>query len=141
MSEGETILITGGSGFLGTWLANAAFAQGLELLGLDIVAPRRPEIWAGFAMQSCDRANFATLVRGRKLKSVFHLAGSASVPESITNPVADFTSLLPGTIELLVFLARHQPEAHLVLFSSAAVYGNPAQLPIDEAAAVLPVSP
>src|SRR5947207_4946294 len=103
MLERETILITGASGFLGTWLAEAACAQGLELLGLDIVAPRRPDLWAGFAMQPCDRADFVSLVGARKLHSVFHLAGSASVPESVSNPVADFTSLLPGTVELLVF--------------------------------------
>ena len=141
MSERETILITGASGFLGTWLADAASAEGLELLGLDIVAPRRPDLWSGFAVQPCDRADFSSLVGARKLHSVFHLAGSASVPESVRNPAADFASLFPGTVELLVYLAREQRNAHLLLFSSAAVYGNPAHLPIKESASILPVSP
>lgn len=141
MPEPQTILITGASGFLGTWLAEAARAQGLELLGVDIVAPRRPELWAGFAMQTCDRADYAALVGSRKLSAVYHLAGGASVPESVQNPAADFASLLPGTVELIVFLTRAQRDAHLLLFSSAAVYGNPAQLPVVETAPVEPISP
>lgn len=141
MPERETILITGASGFLGTWLADVAHQQGLELIGVDIVAPRRPELWSAFAMQPCDRADFPALVGVRKLRAVFHLAGGASVPESVQNPAADFASLLPGTIQLLVFLARERPEAHLLLFSSAAVYGNPAQLPVAETAPVAPISP
>jgi UDP-glucose 4-epimerase len=136
-----TILITGAAGFLGTWLAEAAHQQGFELVGVDIVAPRRPELWRGFAMQSCDRANYAALVGGLKLNAVFHLAGSASVPESVKNPSADFASLLPGTVELLVFLSRLQPNAHLVFFSSAALYGNPVHLPVSEDAVVAPISP
>lgn len=141
MPERETILITGAAGFLGTWLADAAHQQDLDLLGVDIVAPRRPELWAGFAMQSCDRADYGALVGGRKLRAVFHLAGSASVPESVRNPASDFASLLPGTLELLVYLGRAQAAAHLVLFSSAAVYGNPACLPITEDSAIAPISP
>jgi UDP-glucose 4-epimerase len=141
MPDHGTILITGASGFLGTWLADAAHQQGFELLGVDIVAPRRPELWRGFAMQSCDRANYTALVGGLKLSAVFHLAGAASVPESVKNPAADFASLLPGTVELLVFLSRAQPDAHLILFSSAAVYGNPVRLPVREDAVVAPISP
>lgn len=141
MPEPKTILITGASGFLGTWLAETAHQQGFSLIGVDIVAPRRPELWSSFAMQSCDRADFAALVGDRKIHSAYHLAGSASVPESVRNPTADFASLLPGTVELLVFLSRFHREAHLLFFSSAAVYGNPTHLPISETAVVAPISP
>jgi UDP-glucose 4-epimerase len=139
--SGNSILITGASGFLGTWLGEAAHAQGCELIGVDIVAPRRPELWSGFAMQTCDRADYAALIGSRQLGAVFHLAGGASVPESVQNPAADFASLLPGTVELLVYLSRAQRDAHLLLFSSAAVYGNPVQLPVAETALVAPISP
>ena len=56
------------------------------------------------------------------------------------NPAADFASLLPGTVQLLVFLAREQPTAHLLLFSSAAVYGNPEAMPVCESFLPQPLS-
>lgn len=141
MPERDYLLITGASGFLGTWLADAAHQQGFGLLGVDIVQPRRPEIFSAFTTHPCDRADFGSLVGGRKLRAVFHLAGSASVPQSVENPLGDFASLLPGTVALLVYLGRCQRDAHLLFFSSAAVYGNPARLPIDESASVAPISP
>ena len=141
MPEPEAVLITGAAGFLGTWLADAAHRHGLAVIGVDIVAPRRPDIWSAFAMQSCDHADYAALVGSTRLRTVFHLAGGASVPESVKNPAADFAGLLPGTVELLVFLAHAQRDAHLVLFSSAAVYGNPSHLPIAETAPIAPISP
>ena len=111
------------------------------LLGVDIVAPRRPELFTAFATHPCDRADYSALIGGRKLTTVFHLAGAASVPQSVENPVGDFVSLLPGTVTLLAHLGKFQKDAHLILFSSAAVYGNPKQLPITEADELSPISP
>lgn len=141
MPEREYILITGASGFLGTWLADAAHAQGFGLLGLDVVDPQRPKIFSGFTTQRCEKADFPALIGDRKLHSVFHLAGGASVPQSVDDPVGDYNSLLPGTVALLGHLARHRRDAHLVLPSSAAVYGNPTSLPVKESAAINPISP
>jgi UDP-glucose 4-epimerase len=59
----------------------------------------------------------------------------------VKNPAADFASLMPGTVELLVFVARAQRDAHFLFFSSAAVYGNPAHLPVSETALDAPISP
>lgn len=141
MAPTKTMLITGASGFLGTWLAEAAHAQGFTLLGVDIAAPRRPELFAAFSMHPCDRVDYASLFADYQVSVVFHLAGAASVPQSVENPVGDFASLLPGTVCLLAYLTKHHPEVHLVMFSSAAVYGNPSQLPIRETDPLRPISP
>lgn len=141
ITDRDFVLITGASGFLGTWLANDAHERGFGLLGIDIAPPQRAEIWTDFRTHLSERADFAALVGTRRLHAVFHLAGGASVPQSLENPIGDFASLLPGTIALLVYLARHQPGAHLVFFSSAAVYGNPARLPVSEMDPVAPISP
>ena len=137
----KSLLVTGASGFLGSWVSEVAHAQGYELLGVDIVAPRHPEWFAGFSMHPSDWVDYGSLVDGRRLSGVLHLAGAASVPQSVENPVGDFASLLPGTVSLLAYLAKHQPGAHVVLFSSAAVYGNPQRLPISEEDEVAPISP
>ena len=73
--------------------------------------------------------------------AVCHLAGGASVPASIGNPYGDFSSLLPGTARLALFVAKYFPEAKFFLFSSAAIYGNPTSLPIKESSDPVPVSP
>jgi UDP-glucose 4-epimerase len=141
MAEREHILITGASGFLGTWLSEAAHEQGFGLIGVGSAAPRRPEIFSAFVREHCANVDFGALVGARRLRTVFHLAGGASVSRSVENPVGDFASLLPGTTALTVYLMRQQREAHLILFSSAAVYGNTTKLPISETAPVAPISP
>jgi UDP-glucose 4-epimerase len=141
MPEPRGVLITGASGFLGTWLSNAAYDQGFELIGVDRVAPPRPEIFSAFATENCERTDFAALVGSRKLDAAFHLAGGASIAQSLENPLGDFETLLPGTVALLIYLGRHQRDAHLVFFSSAAVYGNPSTLPVPETAPAKPISP
>jgi nucleoside-diphosphate-sugar epimerase len=77
----------------------------------------------------------------REVNAFFHLAGGASVPDSVQNPYRDFSVSVPGTVRLLTYIAKYQPSARLVFFSSAAVYGNPGVLPIEETAEVAPISP
>ena len=137
----KTILITGASGFLGTWLADAAHHSGYTIIGIDLRAPFKPQIWANFATSSCETTDFAELLQGETVHAVCHLAGGASVAASVSDPYADFSSLLPGTARMALFIAKAQPKARLYLFSSAAVYGNPMSLPITETTQVLPISP
>lgn len=137
----KTLLITGASGFLGTWLADAAYDSGYKIIGIDLRAPCKPQIWANFATSSCDTTDLVELLKGETLYAVCHLAGGASVAASVNDPYADFSSLLPGTARLALFISKVQPQARLYLFSSAAVYGNPKRLPIGEGSEVLPISP
>lgn len=141
MKSNKVLLITGGSGFVGTWLADEAIKAGYTLIGVDLRGPHKPEIWSAYATASCESVDFEALLKGVKLAAVCHLAGGASVPASVSDPYGDFSSLLPGTSRLALYLAKAQPQARLFLFSSAAVYGNPVSLPIAETAAVTPISP
>lgn len=136
-----TILITGAAGFLGTWMADECHKKGFDLIGIDLRVPFEPQIWSNFSTSSCATADFEQLIAGKKLLAVLHLAGSASVGFSVSDPFSDFASLLPGTARLALYLARHQPQARLFFFSSAAVYGNPLVLPIKEEAPIIPISP
>jgi UDP-glucose 4-epimerase len=55
---------------------------------------------------------------------VFHLAGGASVGQSTADPRGDFDLTVSSTVEVLEYLRLHNPSAHLVYISSAAVYGE-----------------
>jgi len=134
-------LITGASGFIGSWLADAARETGLELFGIDLQTPSKPQIWADFITGACENVDFDRVFGEQHIDLVFHLAGGASVPASVRDPFSDFSSLLPGTARLVAHLIKRGSRPHLIFFSSAAVYGNPEKLPISEDHPLKPISP
>lgn len=72
---------------------------------------------------------------------LIHCAGRASVPLSMTDPSTDFHSNTAATFETLNALRKSAPHCRFVLLSSAAVYGNPSRLPVNESAPPSPLSP
>lgn len=141
MTTRSTALVVGASGFLGSHLAVQLRDAGCELYGVDLAAPRDSQLWAGFAQGPADAVDYRALLAGRPLDACFFLAGSASVAASLRQPYADWSALLPGLAYVLDYLREHQKTAHLVYYSSAAVYGEVQQLPVRESAACAPISP
>jgi len=137
----KIILITGASGFLGTWLADELFEAGYELIGIDLRLPLKPEIWSNFVTASTDNADWETLLHGNDIFGVCHLAGGASVPLSVNDPYSDFANLLPGTARLALYLSKHHSQAKFIFFSSGAVYGNPKSSRCNEETLASPISP
>lgn len=137
----KKVLITGASGFLGTSLAEACAKEGALLFGIDMRPPSDATIWSVYTINGLEGSDVEDLFYNNTFDIIFHLAGGASVAGSVVNPVKDFNSLLPPTLKLLQLVSKFSPSAHLVLFSSAAVYGNPTKLPVSESAAIVPLSP
>lgn len=137
----KKILITGASGFLGTFLATECAENGAILFGIDIRPPLNPSIWQGFTVMGIDSPEVVEMFSNNTFDIIYHLAGGASVGESVANPEKDFNSLLPASLKLIQRINTYCPKAHLVLFSSAAVYGNPTEFPITENSVIKPVSP
>lgn len=133
--------MTGASGFLGSYLAEACRVRNWELIGVDPHTPAAPELWGRFAHTAIVDADFAGLLEGRRISRCFHLAGSAAVSMSMAEPWTDFASHVPGTAKLLDYIKSAQPDCHVVFFSSAAVYGQPERLPVSETQAARPISP
>lgn len=122
------VLITGASGFIGGSIASAAAA-----LGHEVISTGRLSIEG--------RAALVHLIDTTAPDVLLHAAGSASVAGSLASPRRDFESAVDTWSSVLeaVRLAKVRP---LVLFpSSAAVYGNPAHLPVAEDTAAAPISP
>ena len=131
-------LVTGANGFVGSALARAARAQGWSVTALV----RRPV--PGLAgVRACDysTSSLAEALKETKPEFIAHAAGSASVAGSLEDPAADFTSSVALTQRLLEAIRQSGVRAKLVFMSSAAVYGNPASLPIAETAPPAPISP
>jgi UDP-glucose 4-epimerase len=142
MRRGPFVLITGAAGFLGSHLARVCADAGYSLIGVGRHQPAEPEIFSHYIEADIDKVEWSGLIRATPPVACFHLASTASVPASVKEPLADFARVLPTTGRLLHALsgvATVRPR--FVFFSSAAVYGNPKALPVDENAEVRPISP
>lgn len=123
--------VTGGMGFVGTWLRAHLQEQGDE-----VVAPRN-----GFDITDPPVVRKAMAAAGPD--AVYHVAGLAHVGRSWEEPEEFFRVNAEGTLHVLEAARRCDPVPTVLIVSSAEVYGNvaPAQLPLDEDTPFRPVSP
>src|SRR3989338_11311219 len=132
------IVVTGGSGFVGTHLCNLLADNGHSVRIIDI-APPPLGVHAEFVRASIlDLPRLQRLVAGAD--AIVHLAALVDVSASMQDPFSDFSVNLAGTINVLE-AARHSGVEKVAYASSAAVYGNPQTIPIDETHPTAPLSP
>lgn len=138
----ERVLITGASGFIGQHLCRYLTSRGYHVIACTTSPERVPQDanLTTCAMHLPDSA-LQGVLRVQRPAWVIHCAGSASVPESFRNPGDDFQKNVVVTEALFAAIAAHSPDTRVIFLSSAAVYGNPAQLPIDEQTPTDPISP
>lgn len=84
---------------------------------------------------------FESVVAEYQPRVCVHGAGCASVGLSLDDPAGDFRGNTALVFEVLDVLRRNAADCRFLLLSSAAVYGDPASLPVTEAHAVRPLSP
>ena len=87
-----------------------------------------------------DRRRITQAMRSHGTEAVFHFASRIQVGESVTNPRLYFTSNLGASIALLESTLE-AGVGHFILSSTAAVYGRPVHVPIDESHPTEPVNP
>jgi UDP-glucose 4-epimerase len=135
------ILITGSRGFMGSSLGRMAARAGHHLFGIDLSGqPERD--WVGKYLRadlSC--ADLAPVIREFRPDAVFHAVGPASVAASFNSPMEDFRIAVLTWSHLLDCVRRSGHRPLIFLPSSAAVYGNPSQLPVKEEGIIAPISP
>jgi UDP-glucose-4-epimerase GalE len=141
----DTILVTGGAGFIGSHIARAAAEAGSRVIVLDDLsgAPDWPALPSAIELvrgDVADRKLVEELIARSSVTAVVHLAGKICVGESVVDPAAYFDHNLVRLIALLDVVRVVGPRA-FVLSSSASVYGTPTASPITEHARYAPVSP
>ncbi len=138
----KTVLITGVAGFLGRYVARHFVREGCRVIGLDDVPPENVQLHGvAYHRMQLPSSVLAEVLRAAAPDVCVHCAGRASVGLSMTDPAADFRGNAALTFELLDALRQHAPRCRFLLLSSAAVYGNPATLPVAEDQPVAPLSP
>lgn len=137
------VLVTGGAGFIGSNLVDALAAAGHECGVIDDLstgkeANLRPDAW--FRRMDILDAAFGDAVAEFGPDAVVHLAAQASVSASFREPARNHAVNVDGT-RLVARAARACGARRLISASSAAVYGEPAELPLRETAAKAPTNP
>lgn len=133
------LLILGSQGFIGRHLADDAIVRGWSVVGCDLIeAGATTYPYHKISLLSGD---FEQLFVGNQYDFCINAAGSGSVPFSLTHPLSDFEANVSGVIHVLETIRRYNPTCGYLHISSAAVYGNPVQLPIEESAVLSPLSP
>jgi UDP-glucose 4-epimerase len=137
------IFITGGAGYIGSHVVKALGEQGHELLTYDNLSTGNA--WAVLygklvVGDLSDEPTLRKVMGDFKPDAIMHFAASIVVPESVTNPLKYYRNNTANTIRLLD-AARENNINNVIFSSTAAVYGIPERVPVDERASVAPINP
>ena len=140
------VLITGGTGFLGRYMARHLAREGHEVRSTffhdpaRVVPPARPDadrVHLDMRNGPDVRAAFEAFLPD----VVYHFAGQAYVIPSWEDPTATFDVNLTGTLHLLEAVRHVRPRCAVAFAGSGTEYGEPEQIPTPEEAPLLPTSP
>lgn len=139
------ILLTGGAGFIGSWVAEAYIKEGHEVLILDDLSTGRMEnIPEGASFIKCDIRD-EDAVRGAfadfRPDVVNHHAAQIDVRKSVEDPAYDASVNIIGTIRLLESSVRNGVKKFVFASTGGAIYGEPPTIPADEKTPPMPISP
>lgn len=137
------ILITGGAGYIGSHAAVELLENGYDIVIVDSLVNSSMEVIARITELTGKKFEFyqADLLDTEKIESIFqqhnitavmHFAGLKSVGESVSRPLHYFENNISGTLNLCKIMDRFKVR-ELVFSSSATVYKDPGNRPIDEA--------
>ncbi len=129
------IIVTGGSGFLGRHLCRALSKHNHSIKNIDLV--KNPEFETVMA-DVRDQKRMLEEIRDADL--VFHLASLIEAGESVKHPFKFVDYNINGTLSVLEAM-RQNGIANFIFSSSAAVYGEPQQVPIKEDYRTIPINP
>jgi len=139
------VLVTGGGGFIGSHTVRALLREGRGVRVLDNFSTGHPSRLGEFrgrldVVQGDIRDRDTVRLAMNGVKHVIHLAATACVNTSVVDPHLCHTVNMMGTLEVLVE-ARDAGVEGVVLASSCSIYGDQAQLPVEEGSPSQPSSP
>ncbi len=145
------ILVTGGAGYIGCHTCVVLAERGHQIVIADNFVNSSPlvlqrlgrltqKVIASHRVDLRDHEALNTLFSTYRFDAVVHFAALKAVGESCERPLDYYENNVCGSIALLQAMVRAKVR-RIVFSSSATVYGDPQQVPLDEAAAVQPCNP
>ncbi|KKP96033.1 MAG: UDP-glucose 4-epimerase [candidate division TM6 bacterium GW2011_GWE2_36_25] len=138
----ESILITGGAGYIGSHTAYLLAQKGYHVIILDDFYYKQPfnHSWATVIKGNvCDDHLLDKIFSQFSINAIMHFAGFIAVGESVQNPFKYYDNNVVNTLTLLKKAIQYKINK-FIFSSSAAVYGLPDQLPLKEDHKTLPVN-
>jgi UDP-glucose 4-epimerase len=137
------IFITGGAGYIGSHVVKALGEAGHELLIYDNLSTGHE--WAilhGRLVTGdlVDTTLLSDVLSAFRPEAVIHFAASIQVEESVREPLKYYQNNVVNSIHLLEAMIRHGIR-NFIYSSTAAVYGIPEKIPVDETAPLDPINP
>ncbi|WP_336776302.1 UDP-glucose 4-epimerase GalE [Paenibacillus sp. MMO-58] len=136
------VLVTGGAGYIGSHAVAALAERGEEIVVVDNLQQGHREAVVGgklYVGDLRDAAFMDTVFKENKIDAVIHFAANSLVGESMTNPAKYYHNNVYGTLCLLEKMIEHDVKK-IVFSSTAATYGEPENVPIDEFDRTLPTN-
>ena len=138
----ERILVTGGTGYIGSHTCVELLNAGYEVVIIDNLYNSKLEVvdkieqltnkkFAFYENDVCDEEAVRRIFTDHKIDAVIHFAGYKAVGESVAKPLMYYQNNLDSTIVLCKVMNEFNCK-RIVFSSSATVYGDPASLPIKE---------
>src|SRR5579872_288915 len=139
-----TVLVTGGAGYIGSHMVHELADAGERVVVLDNLSTGfRWAVAEGVPLvvgETGDQALVDKIIRDHGVDAIIHFAASVVVPDSVRDPLAYYRNNTVNS-RALIECAVQNGVRHFIFSSTAAVYGNPLELPVREDAPTLPISP
>lgn len=139
------VLLTGGAGFIGSWVGEALIADGNEIFIIDDLSTGKIQNIpkdANFVKADIkDRDRLEKIFEDFKPEVVNHHAAQMNVRNSVEDPIFDAQVNILGTINLLELSIQHEIKKFMFASTGGAIYGEPEDIPCIEDTLPAPVSP
>jgi UDP-glucose 4-epimerase len=138
------VLVTGGAGYIGSHMVHELVDAGEQVVVLDNLSTGfrwAVPAAAALVVGDCgDEVLVRQIAREHGIDAIIHFAGSIVVPDSVTDPLGYY---LNNTVRSRALMAAAVASGirHFIFSSTAAVYGNPTEIPVSESAAPAPLTP
>jgi UDP-glucose 4-epimerase len=137
------VLVTGGAGYVGSIVTEGLLREGHKVIVLDNLQQGHKEAvlpLAEFVLTDiCDTSSLESAFCRFKIDAAMHMAAETVVEYSMTDPKRYFHNNLVGGMNLLNAMLKHGVD-NIIYSSTAAVYGEPRSIPIEEGHPETPIN-
>ncbi len=144
----KRILVTGSAGFIGSHFADFVLETGNEVIGVDDLSYGKiqniNENQKFYKSDVREYNKIEDIILSEQPDVIAHFAANATTRTSAmgwNNPINDYQINMVGTLNILEVIRKNELDVHVIYASTAAVYGEPEYVPIDEKHPNQPLSP
>jgi UDP-glucose 4-epimerase len=139
------ILVTGGAGFIGSYIVDAYLQEGHQVVVVDNLSTGKKsnlnQAAVFYPIDICSWKELELVFQKHAFEVVNHHAAQINLRRSIDEPVFDAEVNIIGSLNLFELCRKYGVKKCIFASSGGAIYGIPKQIPVDEKAPTKPLSP